>query len=267
MPVLKLNENGGYGFQLRTLNGIIHPHSGCNGLILEENGTPITRPGMCAINLGLYLSSSGRLRHFIPSVESYYEVDEGALSVDFDEMDAWNIHTVLTYDFQADDCIDVTFDFKFSRGCGGFEAVVSSYFDEQCAPLLNVGQEWIRPHFQPNEQLFFTRDDEASVLMQDGRWDWLQDYGRCANDDGRKYTLPVIVNRSERTKFALIQMIELMRCPAISVNMFPNGQAFSLIGENVSSGEQISVRSRLLYRDAANLDAVTEWYDAWDTAR
>ncbi len=267
MSVLKLNENGGYGFQLKRLNGVIHPRGTGNGLFLEVNGTPITRFGMCAINLELYLSSSDRLRFFIPIVESYYEVDEGVLSVDFDDMDAWNIHTVLTYDFQPDDCIDVTFDFKFSRGYGGFEAIVSSYFDEQYAPLLNVGQEWIRPHFQPNEQLFFTRDDEASVLMLDGRWDWLQNYGRCANDDGRKYSLPVIVYRSESTKFVLIQMIELMRCPAISVNMFPIGQAFSLIGENVSSGEQISVRSRLLYREAADLDAVTEWYEAWDTAR
>ena len=267
MPVLKLNENGDYAFQLESLSGYIRPRSGCNGLILEESGAPITRPGMCAINLERYLSGDNSDSDFTPCVETNYEVDQDSLSVDFEETDSWNVHTVLTYNFQADDCIDVTFDFKLSRGYGGFEAFVSSYFDAQYLPFLNVGQEWIQPHIRPNEQLFFTRDDEASVFMLDGRWDWLRDHGRCANDDGRKYTLPVIVNRSERTHFALIQMIELMRCPAISVNMFPNGQAFSLIGENVSAGEQISVRSRLLYREAANLDAVTEWYEAWDTAR
>ena len=265
MPGLKLNENGDYGFQLESLSGFIHPRGDYHGLILQVNGAPITRPGMCAINLELYLSHDNRSGHFVPSDESHCEVDGDFLSIDFEETDSWKVHTVLTYYLQADDCIDVTFDFKFSRNYGGFEAFVTSYFDEQHLPFLNIGQEWIQPHIQPKEQLFFTRDDEASVLMLDGRWDWLQDHGHCANDDGRKYTLPVIVTWNERTNFALIQMIELIRCPAVSVNTIAQGQAFSLIGENVRAGERITARARLLCREVTNLDIVTEWYEAWDT--
>lgn len=267
MPVLKLNENGDYGFQLELLSGCIHPRGNDHGLLLLANGAPITRPGMYAINLEHYLSHGDKSGHLVPSDESHYEVDRDCLSMDFEEREPWSVHTTLTYYLQAEDCIDMTFDFSFSRNYEGFEAFVTSYFDEQHLPFLNVGQEWIQPHIQPKEQLFFTRDDEASVHMLDGRWDWLQGHGHTADDDGRKYTLPVIVTWNEETEFALIQMIELTRCPAISINTIAHGQAFSLIGENVSAGERITARARLLYREVADFDIVTEWYEAWDTAR
>ena len=267
MPDLKLNQNGDYEFQLDSLSGFIRPQACCHGLFLMENGAPITRPGMCAINLEHYLSHDNRSAHFVSGDDSRFEVDGDCVSMNFEESDSWKVHTALTYYLQADDCIDVTFDFEFSRNYGGFEAFVSSCFDERYDPFLNIGQEWIQPHIQPKELLFFTRDDEASVHMLDGRWDWLQEHGRCANDDGRKYTLPVIAARNESTNFALIQMIELTRCPAISVNTIAHGQAFSLIGEDVNAGERISARAQLLYREVTNLDVVTEWYEAWDTER
>ena len=267
MPDLKLNEGGDYEFQLESLSGFIRPHGGCHGLFLFANGAPITRPGMCAINLEHYLSHDNRSAHFVSGNESRCEVDGDCVSINFNETDSWRVHTALAYYLQADDCIDVAFNFKFSRNYGGFEAFAASYVDEQHAPFLNIGQEWIQPHIQPKEQLFFTRDDEASVHMLDGRWDWLHDRGHCANDDGRKYTLPVIVNWNDRTKFALIQMIEMTRCPAISVNTIAHGQAFSLIGEDVNAGERITARARLLFREVTNLDVVTEWYEAWDIER
>ena len=267
MPDLKLNEDGDYEFQMESLSGFIRPHGGCHGLFLLANGASLTRPGMCAINLEHYLSHGNRSAHFHSNDESHCEVDGDCVSMNFEETDSWRVHTVLTYYLKADDCIDMTFDFKFSRNYGGFEAFVASYVNEQHVPFLNIGQEWIQPHVQPKEQLFFTRDDEASVHMLDGRWDWLQEHGRCANDDGRKYTLPVIVTRNESTNFALIQMIELMRCPAISVNTIARGHAFSLIGEDVRAGERTTARARLFYREVTNLDAVTEWYEAWDTER
>jgi hypothetical protein len=267
MSALKLNENGDYGFQLESLNGFIHTRGDYHGLILLANGAPITRSGMYAINLERYLSHGNRYGHLVPGDELHYEIDRDSLSINFEERDPWKVHTTLTYCFQADDCIDVILNFIFSRHYQGFEAFVSSYFDERHLPFLNIGQEWIQPHFQPKEQLFFTRDDEASVLMVDGRWDWLQDHGHFVNDDGRKYTLPVIVTWNEKTKFALIQMIELTRCAAISINTIAHGQAFSLIGEDVRAGERITARARLLYREVTNLDVVTEWYEAWDTER
>ena len=267
MPNLELNQNGDYEFQLDSLSGFIRPHGGCHGLFLLANGAPLTRSGMCAFNLEHYLSHDNRSAHFLSSDESHCEVDGDCVSMNFEASDSWKVHTALNYYLKADDRIDVTFDFKIYRSYEGFEAFVASCFDEQYLPFLNIGQEWIQPHIQPKEQLFFTRDDEASVHMLDGRWDWLQEHGRCANDDGRKYTLPVIVTRNERTNFALIQMIELTRCPAISVNTIARGQAFSLIGEDVRAGEQITARARLLYREVTNLDVVTAWYEAWDTER
>ncbi len=267
MPALKLTENGDYGFHLESLSGLIHPHSHHHGLILRANGTPITRPGMRAINLEHYLSHDNRSGHFVQGDESHHKVDRDSLSIDFEERDPWKVHTTLTYYFQADDCIDVTFDFTFSCNYEGFEAFISSYFNERHLSFMKVGQEWIQPHIQPKEQLLFTRDDGASVQMLDGRWDWLQGHGHFANDDGRKYTLPVIVTWNEETNFALIQMIELTRCPTISINTIAHGQAFSLIGEDVRAGERITARARLLYREVTNFDVVTEWYEAWDTER
>ncbi len=77
----------------------------------------------------------------------------------------------------------------------------------------------------------------------------------------------MIVTWNEETNFALIQMIELTRCPTISINTIAHGQAFSLIGEDVRAGERITARARLLYREVTNFDVVTEWYEAWDTER
>lgn len=267
MPDLNRNQNGDYEFQLKELTGFIRPHGHYHGLVLFANGEPITRPGTCTVNLEHYCARGDGSGRFVPRDEcqTHYEVDSDRLSIHFEETDRWKVQTTLTYRLQADDCIDVTFDFTFSQNYGGFEAFVASYFHAQRIPFLQIGEEWIQPHIQPEEQLFFTRDDDGSEFIVDGRWEWLQSRNLFANDDGRKYRIPVIVAWNQETDRALIQMVELTKCPSISVNTFAYAQDFSLIGEDVSAGEEISARARLLYREVTDPDTVARWYEAWDT--
>ena len=58
--------------------------------------------------------------------------------------------------------------------------------------------------------------------------------------------------------------VELAKCPAISVNTFAYAQDFSLIGEDVKSGGQVSAKVRVLYQEITELDAVFELYQAWN---
>ncbi len=266
---MNLDQNTVYEFQLKTLSGFIRPRGHYHGLVLFAKGQPITRPGACTLNLEHYCARGDGSGRFVPrdKCQTHYEVNSDRLSIHFEETEEWKVKSVVTYQLHADDCIDVTFDFTFSQPYEGFEAFIASYFYERRIPFLRIGEEWLQPHIEPGQQLFFTRDDDGAGLVVDGRWEWLRNNNLFANDDGRKYTLPVIVAWNQETHRALIQMIELTKCPSISVNTFAYAQDFSLIGEDVSVGEQISARARLLYREVTDLEAVAEWYAAWDIER
>ena len=264
---INLKQNSVYEFQLKELSGFIRPRGHYHGLTLFAKRQPITRPGACTLNLEHYCARGDGSGRFVPrdKCQTHYEIGKDSLSIHFEETDQWKVKSTLTYQLHPDDCIDVTFDFAFSQSYERFEAFIASYFYERQIPFLHIGEEWLQPHIEQGEQLFFTRDDSGSELVADGRWEWLRNNNLFANDDGRKYSLPVIVALNQETQHALIQMIEFSKCPAISVNTFAYAQDFSLIGEDVSAGERISARVRILYREVTDLDAVIQWYEEWDT--
>ncbi len=264
---INLSHNSVYEFQLKELSGFIRPRGHYHGLTLFANGHPITRPGTCTINLEHYCARGDGSGCFVPrnQCQTTYNVDSDRLSISFEETETWKVKSMMTFQLQDDDCIDVSFDFAFSQSYARFEAFIASYFYEQRIPFLRVGEEWIQPHIEPKQQLFFTRDDDGSELVVDGRWDWLKERGLCAENDGRKYSLPIIVAWNQENHRALIQMVEFTKCSAVSVNTFAYAQDLSLIGEDVYAGQQVSAKVRLLYREVRDLEAVVEWYEAWDT--
>ena len=268
MPsLINLNENPVYEFRICELSGFIRPRGHYHGLMLFARGRPITRPGACTLNLEHYCARGDGSGRFVPRNEcrTQYTVGKDRLSIQFQETAQWKVRSELTYQFRADDCIDITFDFAFSRSYERFEAFIASYFYERRIPFLHIGETWVRPQSEPGAQLFFARDDNASTDVVDGRWDWLRDNKLFAADDGRKYTSPLAVAWNPDTHWALIQMIESAKCPSISVNTFAYAQDFSLIGADVHAGRRISARARILYRKVENLDAVVEWYKDWNT--
>lgn len=262
MPDLNLRGSSLHELLSGELWGVIRPLGHHHGLMLfSRRGVPITSPGLCTMNLEHYCET-GRCGPFTPRNEAQqsYQVGDDWLTIQFQPTEQWKVRSLLTYQVRDAGVIDVTFSFDFLADHRRFEAFIASYFYGRRLPFLHAGGRWLRPVIKPNEQLFFARDDAIAPIVTDGRWQWLFDRKMLATLDERRYDLPLTVHLDDRTGWAFVQMVSEAVCPAVSVNTFAYAQDFSIGGRDVATGEQASVRARLLYRQISDLDDVVEDY-------
>jgi hydroxyacylglutathione hydrolase len=247
-----------------TLRGMIRPIGELHGLILSgEGGEPITQPFQATMNLEHYCETS-RCGPFVPrnAVPQWYDMtDEGSVT-GFGPHSDWGVSAEITYSQGAENVFDILFRFRFTHDYPRFEAFIASYFYGRRIPYVCAGGECFRPDIQKGQQLFFPRDTDAGEQVSDGRWEWLRNNGLYGETDpaGRQYDAPVTIHRDDETGWSFVQMADPDLCTAISVNTFAWAQDFSLIGRDVTAGEEIEVRARVAY---ARLDEPAQALDIY----
>jgi glyoxylase-like metal-dependent hydrolase (beta-lactamase superfamily II) len=248
-----------YEFSAGDLQGFIRPRGDHHGLSLIGHGKPITKPGLCTLNLEHYCAS-GICAPFLPRVVSrkFYEVSNGGLTLHFSPTSDWPVNSEITYRPDDDSTVNVEFDFEFIRRFDAFEAFIASYFHGSA--YIHTADGWERPAVGGNEQLFFARDDQGAEQVLDGRWSWLGDAGLVAKLDTRRYQSAILVDWDEESGWALAQMVDPALCPSISTNTFADAQDISLIGRDVMEGERVVARVRVIYRKIGELGILEDEY-------
>ena len=238
------------------LRAAMRPAGEHHGLILAAaDGTPITRPFFCTMNLEHYCST-GACGFFTPrrDVAQSYEITPDGMAISFGPNPEWNLHARISYTRREPGAFDVVFEFTFGENYPNFEAFIASYFHGKRIPYLLTDAGPVRPRIEPKQQLFFPRDDGAAQQIGDGRWNVLRKvnlYGE-ADPEGRRYAVPLTIHRDDETGWSLVQMADRNFCGAVSVNTFAYAQDFSLVSRDVSAGEHVRVAARVQY---AKLDA------------
>ena len=256
-----------YQVETRNLRGYIRPLGHMHGLNLAgENNVPITAPFAATMNLEHYCER-GRAGKFTPrnEVAQTYEVERDSIVVHFAPHPEWAVTSSVRYTRRDDNEFDVLFSFLFDRDYTRFEAFIASYFWGKQIPHVAAGGSVFRPDIEPPSQLFFPRDDDAREQVGDGRWDFLTDVKLSADtySDGMLNDAPITIHRPDGTDWAFVQMVDARECSAVSVNTFAYAQDFSLIGRDVSAGDIVDVRARVMYRELGAPDDAIELYRAW----
>ena len=263
MPKLDLQAGVLHELHSGELWGAVRPLGHHHGLILfGHGGAPVTYPGRCTMNLEHYCET-GRCGIFTPrdDVQQSYKVGDDWLTVEFKPAEDWKVRSLLSYQVRDEGTIDVSLTFDFLADYPSFEAFIASYFHGRRLPFVHAGGRWLRPVIKDGEQLFFARDDDAAAMVTDGRWQWLGERGTLfATLDERRCDLPLTVHLDDASGWALVQMVTEAMCPAVSVNTFAYAQDFSIVGQNVTMGQEVRVKARLLYRRISELDDLLEDY-------
>ena len=231
------------------LHGFIRPIGPLHGLnLFRDDGTPITRPMQTTMNLEHYCET-GRCGVFTPrtSVTQSYKLSADTSTIRFGMHPDWQIQSSVTYTRTENDAYDIQFSFEFSDSYQQFEAFIASYFWGDTIPYVAAGNRVFRPDILSGQQLFFPKDDDSCRQVSDGRWDFLRKGNLYAdtNTQNTKYDAPVTIHRDDETGWTFIQMVDPRMCSAVSVNTFAYAQDFSLIGRDVSTGENLTVRARV----------------------
>jgi len=248
-----------FEFRAGELEGFIRPRGHHHGLSLFGHGKPITKLGLCTLNLEHYCAR-GICAPFLPRVvcRKFHDVSERGLILHFSPTSDWPVASSITYRPDGDSTINVEFDFEFIRRFDAFEAFIASYFHSPA--FIRTTDGWDRPSVGNREQLFFARDDGAAEQVLDGRWNWLDDAGLAVGLDDRRYGSAILVDWDQESGWALAQMVDPALCPSISTNTFANAQDISLVGRDVMEGESVKVRIRVIYRKADDLGIIDDEY-------
>jgi hypothetical protein len=248
-----------YEFRTGELEGFIRPRGHHHGLSLFGHGKPITKPGLCTLNLEHYCSR-GSCAPFLPRVvcRKYHVVSDEGLTLHFSPTSDWPVSSSICYRPDGDSTINVEFGFEFIRSFDAFEAFIASYFHSPA--YIQTTDGWEKPNVGNKEQLFFARDEGGAEQVMDGRWNWLDDAGLSIGLDDRRYKSAILVDWNRESGWALAQMVDPNLCPSISTNTFANAQDISLVGRDVREGESIRVRIRIVYRKVDDLGIIEDEY-------
>jgi len=261
--LLSLRNSAAYEFRCKSLFGFIRPSGEYHGLVLfGKDGRPITRPGTCTINLEHYCEE-GRAAPFLPrkGCPTYHSVDDGSLTIHFSPTSEWPVDTAITYRPGEGDFVDIDFDFRFGRAFRRFEAFIASYFFDEASAYVRTKEGWRKPSVPSDQQLFFSRDEEAAGQVSDGRWRWLEERGILAKLDPVEYESAMLANWSHG--WAFVQMVDPEECPSISINSFAWAQDISLLGVDVEKGEKRTARIRAAYLPIERLEEIDDLYSAF----
>jgi hypothetical protein len=245
-----------YEFVTPDISGFIRPSGHFHGLVIAHDAQrrEVTDPGRCFMNLEHY-ESKGRQGLFVPRDQCQHtcQVGEDWLAIQFSQAQDWKVTSRILYQFISQDTIDITFEFVFGDHFINFEAFIASYMIKSILPpWIKINGNWTRPeiHSDIKEQLFIARGKKVIEVIDDQRWQILIDSGLDYRILNEFYDIPVMVTlRSQDfSEPAIIQMIDPQQCFALSPNRFAPAHDFSIIGYDVSAGETVRVKSRLIYR-------------------
>lgn len=238
----------------------------CHGVELTAGAgiKPVTR-NMC-MNLEHYYTKACSTGFFVPRKKAHADcerLDDRTVRVKISPFEDWQLEATITYTLMPERIIEACFEFSFDADYSDFEAFISNYFHDPGEPYVHVGGEWIRPQLGDREHRYWARSDRDAEVIQDGRHDAfaasMKDYAMVVAPT--RYDYPVMITPIEDSGWSVVHVAAPEMCPSISANRTWNAHDFSLIGHDVSKGQQVSCRAWMAYAELESTDDALKLYE------
>ena len=275
-----LRETGVHEFETDTLKGTIRaghalPHHGLTRLRHKKSGAEFAHPDWSMLNIfrimGVDPGAEGDLGGDLGqprSEEHEIDVSDGALTLHWPSIPKRKADVRLKYEV-GEDHIDVTASVRAEAEYGRFDLLLSSYNNPEINPYVFLARDKFELTDVPGKfkdepelvratmhdmirggVLIFPRDPAAARVFADGRWDAVARFSPV-----RRYKLPLMFHRAAGGGAAAVWMTSPDTCFAMGTGYdspdpadrftFNNPSYFSLFGEDVRAGDELSARTRL----------------------
>jgi len=234
---------------------------------VEISQTPDGRPAtrrMC-LNVEHYYARSCRDGRFVPRyrAETHSELlDESTVRIVIEPFEAWQVRTTVTYTVLDDGAVEARFHFAFLSDFEGFSGFISNYFHDPTEPHLHLGGEWVQPALTDREHRFWPRgpkeaDNIAATHLREARREDDVDLPI----DPLLYDYPLMVTPVAGSEWSIVNIVERERCSSLSANRKWNAHDFSLLGANVSEGQEVECRAWIECARLTSLDDALILYE------
>jgi hypothetical protein len=240
----------------------LRPVGDMHGVVIEKlaDAVPPTDPGRAFLNLEHYLQK-GQWAEYLPRrLDHTATLNANRVSIEFPQPKDWPVVGKLTYTWTEPNAIDARLDFTFSGELTQFEVYFTSYVAPAYERRINTKDGWVSPEISEREQLLIARDDKIAARYKDGRWGFLGDRTRLADE---RFALPVMISTDAKTGWSVVQMVEPGTCTHIAPNRFAHGHNFIIGGWDVKPGDTRSACIRLLLAKDLNVEAVEQAQQAF----
>jgi hypothetical protein len=238
----------------------LRPLGDMHGLVIDklpDAPLPVVQ-GRAFLNLEHYLET-GRNAEYLPrQLDQTACLNRDFLRIQFPEAKDWPVASRLTYRFGTPGAVDAELAFAFAGEFSQFEVYFTSYFDSQYEHVIKVKDRWVTLELNTREQLLVPRDDKVASRYKDGRWSFLKDRIRLAEE---RFSIPVLISRHKKSGWTFAQMVEPGACTHIAPNRFANGHNLIIGGWDVEAGEKRSARIRMLMGPALTEADVEKAYE------
>ncbi len=259
------------------------PHHGVTRLRHKQTGAEFAHPDWSMLNIfrimGVDLEDDGGMGGDLGqprSEEHEIEASDGALTLYWPPIPARRAGVRLKYEV-GEDYIDVSVSVRAEAGYGRFDLLLSSYNNPEVNPHVFLARdkfeltdvpgkfddepELVRVTMHPATRggvLIFPRDADAVRIFSDGRWDTLARFSPV-----RRYKVPLMFHRAGSGSVAgapaagpaAVWMTPPDTCFAMGTGYdspdpddrftHNNPSYFSLFGQDVQAGDELSAKARL----------------------
>lgn len=227
----------------------------------------VTRP-MC-LNVEHYHAQADGSGTMVPrkKADTVSTLDDGRVTVSIAPYEGWPVHTNVTFRVVEPATVDAEYSFRFEEDITGFEAFISNYFHDPDPPYLRVGGQWVQGQLADGEHRYWARDAVAAALADDGRMDVFLEASQhryTTPISEAFYDDPIMVTPIRDTGWSVVHLIERAHCMSLSANRMWHAHDFSLVGRDVTAGETVRCRARMVYTKLALLDEAQALYAAFD---
>ena len=122
---------------------------------------------------------------------------------------------------------------------------------------VHLGGAWVQPRLGEREHRYWPRSERDGAVVQDGRLDGFIAEMKEPYDvpvDPLCYDHPVMVTPIGDSGWSVVHVVQRKACPSLSANRTWHAHDFSLIGHDVSEGDQLSCRAWMAYAKLESLD-------------
>ncbi len=274
-----LRQTDVYEFETSLLKGAIRagnalPHHGVIALRHKPTGAEFAHPEWSMLNIfrimGVDPRDGGRMGGDLGqprSEEHEIEASDGALTLYWPPVPQRRAGVRLKYEI-GEDHIDLTAAVRAEADYGRFDLLLSSYNNPKATPHVFLARDKFELTDVPGKfkdepelvqvtmhaatrggVLIFPRDTDAVRIFADGRWDTLARFSPV-----RRYKLPLMFHRAGSGP-AAVWMTPPDTCFAMGAGYdspdpedrftHNNPSYFSLFGQDVQTGGELSARARL----------------------